>query len=114
MRTFCFALAATLAMTALARADESRCVPLATEQAQFAKYGGSPFKLITRDQLLFARGLFSMSPPTSLYPPGDEAMISVMPNGSAAVIFLNGDKVCGRMAVDPPMTEQLLNIDKSI
>ena len=107
-------LAATLATISLARADEAECVTIAKAQSEITALGGGPLKMISREELLFARGLFAGTPPVSPYPKGEYAMIAMFADGQSTVVFIDGDKSCSRMGVEPRLTKLLLEIDKSI
>jgi hypothetical protein len=97
-------------------ADETAppCSPLAVAQAEIQSAGGGKLKTMTHEQLLFARGLFVASPPVSPYPPGDDGMISLFEDGASTVVFVDGDKSCGKMGVSPLVTKLLVEIDNSI
>jgi hypothetical protein len=93
---------------------QNACAPLVDAQREVAEAGGGKLKPLSHEQLLFARGLFVATPPVSPYPPGDDAMIATAEDGSAAVVFVEAGKACGKMGVSPVVTKILLDIDKSI
>ncbi len=89
----------------LARADEAPQFPCgAIEKAKEMAHamGGGDFVALTNDQFQFVRGLFVMAPdtPPSL-PPGDHAEMSLRPDGSASVIFVDGDQACAPIKLGP-------------
>ncbi|MDR3464220.1 MAG: hypothetical protein P4L76_18100 [Beijerinckiaceae bacterium] len=85
----------------LVRAQEgsgSSCQPLAKLEAEAKSAGGSPFAHATDAQWQFARGLYVATPPVSSeFPPGDSAMISTFPDGSAQVLFIDDGEACNQM-----------------
>jgi len=89
----------------LARADEASQFPCgAIESAKEMAHamGGGDFIALTNDQFQFVRGLFVMAPdtPASL-PPGDHAEMSLRPDGSASIIFVDGDRACAPIKLGP-------------
>ncbi len=103
-----------LLLVANARADTSDCKPLADSRREIVADGGGKLKPLSHEQLNFARGLFVASPPVSPYPPGDEAFMAIFDNGASAVVFVEGDKACGKMGLSPSVTAILIDLDKSI
>lgn len=105
------ALAVGVAVIGLApaRADDAipwPCGPMSGAAALAKALGGSDFVTLTNDQWQFLRGIFVMAPdtPASL-PPGDHAAMSIHSDGSASVIFVDGDRACapiklGRQAIE--------------
>jgi len=98
-----------------ARAESSAsCSPLSVAQDEIATAGGGKLAPISHEELQFARGLFVASPPVSVYPPGDEAMIATFDDGSSAVLFIGHGQACGKMGLSPTVTKLLFALDKSI
>ena len=112
MLRFFLALPLMLATIPLVHAEE--CKPLAEAQKKIEAQGGGQFKMMSHDQLLFARGLYVMTPPASPYPPGEYAMISEFKSGGVVVLFLEGEKSCAQIGFSARVGKLLIDLDKSI
>ncbi len=100
----------------LARADAAvpfPCGPIAQVIATAHALGGADFIALTSDQWQFLRGMFVQAPdtPESL-PPGDRAMISMRPDGSASVVFVDGDLACAPIRLGKPGVEALMSVGR--
>ena len=112
------ALAVLLVAPRLALADESEgvafpCGPLDRAAESAHALGGHDFIALTSDQWQFLRGMFVQAPdtPESL-PPGDRAMISMRPDGSASVVFVDGDLACAPIRLGKPGVEALMSVGR--
>ncbi|HLW90548.1 MAG TPA: hypothetical protein VKS78_04510 [Roseiarcus sp.] len=103
-----------LAANACAEEASPNCGPLADARREIAEAGAGKLKPLSHEQLNFARGLFVASPPVSPYPPGDEGMMAMFESGASTVVFVEGDKACGKMGLSPSVTAILIDLDKSI
>ena len=84
------------------------------------------FKPLSEDQLYFARGMYTATPPVSPWPAGFEADIAVLPQGmpwfngtvlpkgSAIVVFMSGKCVTGQMPLAPDVADTIIDIDKTL
>ncbi|MGD0565648.1 MAG: hypothetical protein ABSA66_21515 [Roseiarcus sp.] len=102
---FVVAIGPALFAPCRAHADEASQFPCgAIERAKEMVHamGGGDFVALTNDQFQFVRGLFVMAPdtPASL-PPGDHAEMSLRPDGSASIIFVDGDRACAPIKLGP-------------
>jgi hypothetical protein len=111
-----FLVAVALAATA-ARAGETGelsqfpCGPL-EQSKQFARaMGGGEFIALTNDQWRFVEGLFVMAPdtPASL-PPGDRAAMSMRPDGSASIVFIDGELACAPIKLPPEAVKVIMQV----
>ena len=98
----------------VAAPSDDDCTPRQEALRAFERLGATETQALTRDQLMFARGLFVSAPPTSPYPSGEAGLIALSPDGRAAVAFLDGDRVCGRMVLPAEVSKLLVDIGKSI
>jgi hypothetical protein len=96
------------------RADAPECEPIASLQSEISALGGGKLAPVSRDKLLFARGLFSATPPASAYPPGEDGMIAMFPEGQSTIVFVDKGMACGKIGMSSSMTKILLQIDGSI
>src|SRR5579859_4629057 len=94
--------------------SSASCSPLSAAQDEIATAGGGKLAPISHEELQFARGLFVASPPVSVYPPGDEAMLATFDDGSSGVLFIGHGQACGKMGLSPTVTKLLFALDKSI
>ncbi len=89
------------------------CGPLDKAQ-QFAKAtGGGDFVVLSNDQWQFVRGLFVMAPdtPPSL-PPGDRAEMSLRPDGSASIIFVDDNRACAPIRLGPEAVKVIMQVGR--
>lgn len=100
-----------------AHADEQQnifpCGPI-THAADVAKaLGGGPFVTLTGDQWQFLRGIFVMAPDTpSSLPPGDRAEMSLHPDGSASIVYVDGDVACAPMKLGKDGVDLLMQVGR--
>lgn len=105
---------AALAFLFVAHALADECKPLADAKAEISHAGGGKLKTLSREQLMFARGLFVASPPVTAYPHGEDGMIAMSHDGASMLLFVEGDKTCGKILLSPTVTTLLVDLDKSI
>ncbi len=112
------ALAVLLVAPRLARADDALgvafpCGPLDRAAEIAHALGGADFVALTAEQWNFLRGMFIESPdtPESL-PPGDRAMMSLRPDGSASVVFVDGALACAPMKLGAKGVEALMSVGR--
>lgn len=108
------ALAAASFACAPAFAGETpkwNCRPLAEAEAIVKAHDGSRFARLTETQWQFLRGVFAALPdtPESL-PPGDRALISRFPDGTAAVSFADGEQSCVLIKLAEPYVAILMSV----
>ena len=113
-----FALAGVFAVIGarLARAEEAipwPCGPMSGAASLAKALDGSDFVTLTNDQWQFLRGIFVMAPdtPASL-PPGDHAAMSLHSDGSASVIFIDGDRACAPIRLGREAIEVLMMVGR--
>jgi hypothetical protein len=89
------------------------CGPVGQARERAHALGGADFVSLTGDQWQFLRGMFIESPdtPESL-PPGDRAMISMRPDGSASVVFVDGDLACAPIRLGKPGVDALMAVGR--
>ncbi len=111
-------IAAFLAAPRLARADEAAGVrwpsgPISEAKSMARALGGADFVALTGDQWNFLRGMFIESPdtPESL-PPGNGAVMSLRPDGSASIVFVDGDLACAPMKLGRRGVEALMSVGR--
>jgi hypothetical protein len=113
------AIVAALAFALIApaaRAEDAIRWPCGSmeEAKQIARaLGGADFVALTGDQWQFLRGIFVMAPdtPESL-PPGDRAAMSLLPDGSGSVIFVDGDRACAPIRLGREAIETLMMVGR--
>jgi hypothetical protein len=110
------AIAFTAMLSRAVLADESVRWPCGSmgEAKQIARaLGGADFVTLTSDQWQFLRGIFVMAPdtPESL-PPGDRAAMSLLPDGSGSVIFVDGDRACAPIKLGREAIEALMMVGR--
>ena len=92
-----YTLAFAVAMfSAPALADENGihvpCGPL-SEMKDVGEY-----RLLTHDEWLSARTMFFLAPDTPAdFPPGDRGLYRDHPDGTASIVFVDGDDACAPM-----------------
>lgn len=89
------------------------CGPL-THAADVAKaLGGAPFVTLTGDQWQFLRGVFVMAPDTpNALPPGNSAVMSLRPDGSASIVYVDGDTACAPMKLGKDGVDLLMQVGR--
>ncbi len=116
-RAIFLALAALVGLASFpARADEAvkwSCTSMDGAKAMARALGGADFVTLTDDQWQFLRGVFVMAPdtPESL-PPGDQAAMSLRPDGSGSVIFVDGDRACAPVKLGREAVEVLMMVGR--
>jgi len=110
------ALGAFLLAPGLARAEDTiqwPCGPLAKATEMAKTLGGSDFITLTGDQWQFLRGVFVQAPDTPMaLPPGDRAAMSLLPDGSGSVIFVDGDRACAPIELGRAAIEVLMMVGR--
>jgi hypothetical protein len=89
------AIAAALAMTGgtAHAAGEGACVPLEGVKAKLSAIHGVKFEPLSVGQIHFTQGAYAVIPPFTGLPKADGAVMFVMPNHSAIVIWTRGGKL---------------------
>ncbi len=108
-------VAAFLLFPRLARADESQwtCQPFETAENAVRAFDGAPFVRLTDAQWQFLRGVFVATPDTpDALPPGDRAMMSALPDGSAAIAFVDGARSCAFIVVPKTFAAMVISVGK--
>jgi hypothetical protein len=105
---------ATLSRAVLA--EESMrwpCGSMDEAKAMARALGGAEFVTLTDEQWQFLRGIFVMASdtPESL-PPGDRAAMSLLPDGSGSVIFVDGDRACAPIKLSREAIEVLMMVGR--
>jgi hypothetical protein len=113
---FAVAAAMVVANARMARGQEGQIFPCgpASGLADRAKaMGNAPFVALTPEQFQFARGLFVMAPdtPASL-PPGDSAAMSLGPDGSASIVYIDGDQACAPMKLGKEGVDVIMQVGR--
>ena len=89
------------------------CAPMAEAEHRESALGGADFVTPTSDQRQVLRGIFVMAPdtPESL-PPSDCAAMSLLPDGSGSVIFVDGDWACAPIELGRATIEVLMMVGR--
>lgn len=75
--------------------------------------GGAPFIALTPEQWQFLRGVFVAAPDTpEALPPGDHALMSLRPDGSASVVFVDGNRACAPIKLPRSAVEILMSVGR--
>jgi hypothetical protein len=89
------------------------CTSMEAAKALVHEASGTEFIALTSEQFAFVRGIFVGAPDTpELLPPGDRAMMSILPNGSASVIFVDGILACMPIQFRKERVDLLMAIGK--
>lgn len=114
MRRHWFALALLAAVPARAEdAPRFPCGPMDRASELARATGGAPFVTLSAEQWQFTRGLFVMAPDTpSALPPGDRAAISKREDGTASIVFLDGDQACAPMRLGKEGVDILMAVGR--
>lgn len=74
---------------------------------------GEIYVAMTPEQFQFARGLFAMAPDTpSSLPPGESARIARREDGSASVVWIDGDQACAPMRLGKEGADMLMQVGR--
>lgn len=116
LRLTACAAAIFAALLAPARADDAPqfpCGSIEKAKEMARAMGGGEFVALTNDQWQFVRGLFVMAPdtPASL-PPGDGAQMSLRPDGSASIVFIDGDRACAPIKLGPEAIKVIMMVGR--
>lgn len=88
---------------------DRQCVAIPTAEKHIIDSGGGPFIALTPEQLSFMRGISVVLPNTPEgIPPGEKAVMSKYPDGSAAVVFLDDDLACVPIRLKPAGVKALM------
>lgn len=89
------------------------CGPLAHAADVAKALGGAPFVTLTADQWQFLRGVFVMAPDTpNALPPGNSAEMSLRPDGSASIVYVDGDTACAPMRLGKDGVDLLMQVGR--
>jgi hypothetical protein len=90
-----------------------RCGPASGANEMARATGGEPFITLSGEQFQFVRGLFVMAPDTpSSLPPGDRAAMSMRADGSASIVFVDGDQACAPMKLGKEGVDLLMQVGR--
>lgn len=89
------------------------CGPLSNAAEIASALGGAPFVALTGEQWQFLRGVFVMAPDTpSSLPPGDHAEMSLRPDGSASIVYVDGNMACAPMKLGKEGVDILMQVGR--
>jgi hypothetical protein len=117
LRATVLAVSTTLLVTlSVAGAQEARifpCGPIDRAGDMAKAMGGEALVTLSDEQFQFVRGLFVMAPDTpSSLPPGDRAAMSMRADGSASIVFLDGDQACAPMKLGKEGVDILMQVGR--